>query len=291
MKALITGIQGQDGFYMDKLLKSKGYETIGIKRETVNLLDKDALFNLILNTMPDEIYNFAGYSNVFNPWRDIDNIFNINGKMPQYFLEAILRANKPIKFFQASSCLIFGRNTDCIQNENTPINPIHPYGIAKAYADNMIKEFRKVHNLFACSGIFYPHESPHRGDDFFTKKITNAIKEIKSGKSDTLKIGNLNFFRDYGYAPDYMEAAYLMMQAKEPKDYVIGTGNLISGHDFVIECFKAVGLDGTKYLQQDKTFYRENDTEILKADISKIKNDLGWLPTHSIQNIIKIMLQ
>ena len=290
-KALITGIQGQDGFYMDQFLKSKDYETIGIKRGQIDLLDKDILCNLISTTMPDEIYNFAGYSNVFDPYKNIDNIFNVNGRIPQYFLEAILKVNKSIKFFQASSCLIFGRDTSGFQDESTPHNPIHPYGIAKLYADNMIKEFRRVHGIFACSGIFFPHESPRRGDDFFTKKTINQIKEIKAGKAGALKIGNLNFFRDYGYAPDYMVAAHLMLQNNEPKDYVIGSGKLISGHDFVIECFEAADLDSTKYLQPDKTFYRDNDTEILKANISKIKNDLGWTPTHSIQEIIEIMMK
>ena len=290
-KALITGINGQDGFYMAELLRGKGYEIIGVDRKSHNLLNRNETQQLINITKPDEIYNFAGYSNVFYPWSDIDYVFNINGRIPQYFLEAILKIDKSIKFFQASSCLIFGRNTNCMQNEDTPKNPIHPYGCAKDYADFMVREFRKVHGLFACSGIFYNHESPRRSNLFFSKKITNAVKEIKSGKADKLMVSSTHVLRDFGYAPDFMEAVYMIMQDEQPQDYVIGTGILTSTMNFIIKCFECAGLNYKEHLECNGAIHRENDTNILCANISKIKNKLGWTPTHSVDDLIKIMMQ
>lgn len=307
MRALITGILGQDGSYMAELLHKKGYEVYGIVKEgydkkrllslpdgvmirAVNILDRFHLQVVIEDIKPNEIYNFAGVSNVFNPLEDLDNTLNLNAKVPQNILEIIYKVDKSIKFFQASSCLIFGNNTYGIQNEETPINPIHPYGASKLYADNMVKEFRKL-GVYACSGIFFNHESKRRGENFFSKRITREINEVSRGERDKIIVGNLSVMRDYGYAPDFMEAAYLMMHNSEPKDYVIGTGKLISLQDFVKKCLELKGLDYNTHIKADPELYRTSDTSILRADISKITKDLGWEPKHNIDDIVKIMME
>lgn len=308
-KAIIFGALGQDGSYMAELLHSKGYEVCGVVRPStspqridwlkslvplkfyrIDILDKQQINNLIQYVKPDEIYNFAGVSSVFNPWENLDHIYDTNVRVPQYILESILQTDKSIKFFQASSCLIFGRDEYEYQNESTCHSPIHPYGITKLHADNLVNEFRKVFGLNCRSGIFFNHESPRRGADFFTKKITTQVKEIKEGKRDKIKVGDLSSFRDFGYAPDFMEAAYLMMQS-EPKDYIVGTGQLISMEGFVKLCFDSINLNYKDYIEVDNMLIRRNDTKILSADISKIKLDLGWIPKHDINDIIKIMMQ
>lgn len=282
-KALIIGINGQDGSFMKELLQNNNYTVYGCTRT-------DDPVYLINYLRPDEVYNFASVSNVFDPYNNIDAIFELNARFPQRILECILKIDKSIKFFQASSCLIFGRNEDGVQDEQTPVNPIHPYGIAKLYADNMVKEFRRVNNIFACSGIFFSHESERRGADFFTKKITTAAVNIKSGKQQKIKVGNLTAVRDYGYAKDYVKAAYLMMQNKIPTDYVIGTGNLISISEFTEKCFKYVGLNYLDHIEIDKSICRNNDNNTLRANISKIQRELGWKPETTIDEIIKIMI-
>ena len=309
-KALITGILGQDGSYMAELLTKNGYEIHGIvKPDTENsrinwikgivpnvtiwkidILSKLRLSHAIQRILPHEIYNFAGISNVFNAWDNLDKIFAINAQVPQHILELILEFDKSIKFFQASSCLIFGRDTSGFQNESTPTNPIYPYGITKLYADNMVKEFRKTFGIFACSGIFFPHESERRGEEFLTKKITTAVSKIKAGKQKMLKVGNVESSRDWGYAPDYMDAAYRIMQNNNAKDYVIGSGILTDTITFIEKCFDYVGLCFSDHIEFDQQLLRETDTEILKADISKIKQDIGWKPTTNINEIIKIMI-
>lgn len=263
---------------MSELLKTNGYDIYGCTR-------KDNPFEMIKTIRPDEIYNFASSSNVFNAWENIDSVFETDGHLPQKILECILKTNKSIKYFQASSCLIFGLNKDGIQNEDTPRCPIHPYGIAKLYADNMVSEFRRVYNIYACSGIFYNHESARRGKDFFSKRICRA-----AAKGEKIKVGNLDCYRDMGYAPDFMEAVYLMMQNDDPEDYVIGTGQLISMRDFADRCFNHIGLNYKYYLNEDEKLCRKNDTNILKADITKITIDLEWKPKILIDEMIKIMI-
>lgn len=310
-KALILGVLGQDGSYMAELLYSKGYDIYGVEKYSVNqeklnlfksvipeaviarpnLEDKKEIFKLIENIYPDEIYNFAGISDIFNPWENLDKIFQLNALMPQHFLEGIKEIKPNTKYFQASSCLIFGKNKSGSQNEETSTCPVLPYGAAKLYADNMIKEFRREFGLYACSGIFYNHESPRRGQNFFTKKITNAVKKIKKGEQDYIEVGSLSDLKDYGYAPDFMEAVYLMMQSAEPKDYVIGTGKLTTNEEFVKKCFDYAGLDYKKHIKMNNTLLRKNDLGILKADIGKIKKDLNWGPRHSIDDLVSIMME
>lgn len=306
-RALITGINGQDGFYMAEYLTAKGYEIHGVVRENtgtnwlqemfpeatfhhIDLLDKSTLQKIIISVHPTEIYNFAGVSDVFSAWTILQYTIELNAMVPLYILETIRDFDKNIKFFQASSCLIFGRDGSGLQNEKTPDNPIHPYGISKLMADNFVREFRHVFGLYACSGIFFTHESPRRGERFFSKKVISAVARIKNGSTEKLMVGNLDALRDFGFSPDFMEAAYLIMQQTKAEDYVIGTGNLISMHVFVEKCFTKAGLNYKDHVVVDPELYRANDTKVLKADITKIKRTLGWYPKHNVDEMISIML-
>jgi len=311
-KAIITGVLGQDGSYMAELLSQKKYDVTGIinphthnkdnrirwikklvpsiKILERNLSNRVHTFDLVENIKPDEIYNFAGYSNVFNPWDNLDSVYEVNCKIPQNFLEAVSNLNRRIKFFQASSCLIYGRSKTKFQHEKTPFAPLYPYGITKLYAHNLVTEFREKYNIFACSAIFFNHESERRGNNFFTQKIICAIGEIIKGKRDKVAVGDLSSFRDMGYAPDFMDASFLMMQNNIPADYVVGTGKLIKMEEFVSKSFKAAGLNWRDHITHDKQFERPKETLQLRADIKKIKKELGWHPTQTIDNIIDKML-
>lgn len=279
-KAMIFGVAGQDGSFMAQLLAAKGYAIYGILKDL-----PASVYSLISSAHIDEIYNFAGISNVINPYEKLDEIFEVNAKLPQQILEAIVQVDKKIKFFQASSSLIFGRDESRSQNELTPFAPMYPYGCAKLYAHNMVNEFRETYGLFACCGIFYNHESERRKEHFFSRKICKA-----AAKKQMVVVGNLDSLRDFGYAKDYMEAAYLMMQAKGPKDYVIGTGKLISMREFAKKAFDYVGLDYSEYVIEEESLKRINDTNVLCADATKIKLDLGWEAKTSIDEMIKIMI-
>lgn len=280
-RAIIFGISGQDGSFCSELLKSKGYEVFGVTKN-----DSTNIFELINGINPDEIYNFAGVSNVIRPYDRLDEIFEVNAKLPQQILETIVKVDKKIKFFQASSSLIFGKDKSRSQNELTPFRPIYPYGCAKLYAHNMVNEFRETFGLFACCGIFFNHESERRKEHFFSRKICKA-----AATKTKVKVGNLDSLRDFGYAKDYMEAAYMMMQAKEPKDYVIGTGKLISMRAFAEKAFSYVGLDYREYVIEDEELKRKNDTNVLCAAASRIELDLGWKAKTSIDEMIKIIIE
>tara|TARA_R110000868_G_scaffold295575_1_gene555898 strand:- start:261 stop:1202 length:942 start_codon:yes stop_codon:yes gene_type:complete len=310
-KALITGVLGQDGSFMAELLKLKGYEVHGviksfddkdrimwikdlipnIKLYDINLVNEKECTKLIEEIKPNEIYNFAGVSNVFNPFENLNEVYQLNAQIPCNILSSIIKIDKTIKFFQASSCLIYGKSNTVIQNEGTLTKPINPYGVAKLYADNMVSEFRDNYGIFACSGIFFNHESERRGDLFFTKKIINNILDIVEGKIDKINVGDLSTSRDMGYAPEFMEAVYLMMQNSEPKDYVIGTGKLTKLSNFVSKSFAEFDLNWEDYIEYDKSLFRKIDTPPLLADITNIKNDLGWEPKYSVDDIIKKMIK
>lgn len=297
-KALIIGALGQDGYYMSKLLSSRGYEVHGVSKPNasyvkvnkmgvlgIDLLDKKCIRHVLKSIDPNLVFNFAGVSNVFSPWEDLDSILDVNTRMPQNCLEIIAKEFPHIRFFQSSSCLRFGKDKSGYQDESTPMSPIYPYGASKAYADELVKLYREEFGIYACSAIFYNHESPRREDRFFTKKITNAAKT-----KTKIKVGDLDAKRDLGYASDFMEAAHLMMTQDIPEDYIIGTGNLISMREFADRAFSLVGLDYRDYLEPDESFKRK-DTEILRANITKIKTNLGWEPKTSIDELIKIMMQ
>lgn len=276
-KALIVGMYGQDGSYMADLLKSKGYDVYPCTRQ-------DNPHDLIDNIRPNEVYNFASTSNVFDPWSNLDEVFKTDALLPVKIMESILKIDKSIKFFQASSCLKFGGNIDIIQDEYSRINPVYPYGAAKAYADMMVKQFREVHGLFACSGILFNHESPRRGKDFFVKKICHAAANRKK-----VIIGNIDSVKDIGYAPEFMEAVYLMMQAPYQCDYIIGTGKLTLMSDIIIMAFEYVGLDHNEYVVTDKN-QRVDHSFILRANTNRIFKDLYWKAKTSVSEIIKIMI-
>jgi GDPmannose 4,6-dehydratase len=279
-RAIIFGESGQDGSFMAELLADKGYEVYGINRENVKHFP-----DIINKTKPDEIYNFAGVSDVLHPYKNLNEIFEINAKLPQQILEIIVRTNKHIKFFQASSALIFGRDKSGRQNEQTPFQPMYPYGVAKLYAHNMVNEVRETYGIFACCGIFFNHESERRKDHFFSKKICKA-----AATKSKVTVGSLDAVRDFGYAKDYIEAAYLMMQSDTPKDYVIGTGILTSLEDFARMAFEYAGLDYKDYVIQDKSLVRKKDTEILRANRTAIFDDLGWIPKVKVNELIKLMI-
>ena len=309
-KAIIIGVVGQDGSFLAELLYSKKYEIHGVvKNDTdvrriewikkivpgivihnIDILNKSELEVLLKNIMPDEIYNFAAYSNVFNPWENLDSILCLNSKLPQNILDLITSVDKNIKYFQASSCLIFGKDTSGFQNENTCSNPIHPYGISKLYADNILKEFRENFGIYCCSGIFFNHESERRGMDFFSRKITSSIAKIKAGKLDKIKVGDLSSVRDFCYSPDFMEAAYKMMQNRVPTDYCVGTGEIISMEEFVKKCFDYVELDYKKYIEVDYSMCRKKDSNVMRANINKISSEIDWRPKTTLDEMIKKMI-
>ena len=261
-----------------------------IKISFENLTNKDDVLSLISRVNPDEIYNFAGYTNIFNPWENLDLVYQLNCKIPQNILESIVLVNNKIKFFQASSCLVFGRTYLNSQNEDTPSSPIHPYGITKLYADNLVKEFRIKYKIFACSGIFFNHESERRGENFLTKKVTMSISNIVNLKQKKLTVGDIDVYKDMGCAYEFMDAVFLMMQKETPEDYVIGTGTLSYMSDFVKECFITANLNMDDCIELDKSLFREKNNNILVADIKKIKKDLNWSPKLSIIDIAKKMM-
>lgn len=279
-KAIIIGIKGMDGSFMKELLLSKGYEVYGGRKKVSNNSIKD-WSEFIDNIRPDEIYNFAAYSNVFDPYENLDMIFYTNSLLPHTILKSIFKVDKSIKFFQASSRLIFGNNSSEVD--------LYPYSMSKIIADNRVKHFRENHDMYCCSGIFFNHESERRPIEFFSQKIVHAAVSAYLGNIEKIEVGNLDSLRDIGYAKDYVEAAYLMMQNEKPKDYVIGTGKLISMREFTKKCFDNIALDYRDFIIENKN-YRKDDVDSPAADISDIKNDLGWMPSHSVDDIIKIMM-
>lgn len=280
-KAIVTGADGQDGSFMVELLEAKGYTVFKIVRDNLRYLPTH-----IRDFEPDEIYNFAGISQVISPFTNLAEVNEINAQLPAEILQSIYVWDKNIRFFQASSSLIFGRDTGTYQNEQTPFNPIYPYGAAKLYAHNMVREYRENFGMFAVNGILFPHESERRKEHFFSRKITRA-----AARKEQVIVGTLQGARDYGYAGDYVKAAWMMLQAEVPKDYVIGTGQQTDLTDFAKYAFLYSGLDYRKYVQIVESEKRKNDTRCLLADYSAINKDLGWEPTTTISEMIQKMIQ
>ena len=306
-KALILGVFGQDGSYMAELLSAKGYEVHGIGRGAVarerfdwlkglcpnifihliHPVDKQTIEFLMAQHSFDEIYNFAGVTDTFAPFGNAENVLRLNALLPTQILEAI--KGMKIKFFNASSCLTCSNGASGAIHENSPYSPMYPYGASKVYAETMIKMYREKFGVFACSGIFFPHESERRREGFFTRKVVDGVVDIVEGRKDKLEIGNLDFSRDWGYAPEYMEAVYLMMQRDTPEDYVIGTGKVTTGLQFVFKCFEYVGLNAGKYLVENHDKKRTEQLSVW-ADASKIKADLGWEAKTTVDEIVKKMI-
>lgn len=302
-RALIIGIHGQDGSYMAELLEKKDYEVYGIIKPTnffssqneinnyqVNITSPTQIKNILDFISPDEIYNFAAVSNVFRPFENTEQIINVNLLAPALVMDYIYKFNKKIKFFQSSSRLVFEGNGAVVQNEQSIRKPLSPYAIIKNAVDQLVEQYRTQYDLYCCSGIFFNHESPLRGAHFFTKKITTAAALIKLGKQKEVFVSPYKSVRDYGYAPDYMEAAFLMMQNHNPEDFVISTGEATSTEDFIKKAFNYVGLNYKDYVKKDESLNRDNDSQRMVGDSRNIRNKLGWIPLVKINELVKIMM-
>lgn len=309
-KALITGITGQDGSYLAEFLLRKGYEVYGMVRRNstlsnerlvhfqhkVKLIEGDlgdtaSLIRIIQKVKPNEIYNLAAMSFVKASWDEPIATGNITGLGVARMLEAIKIVDPKIKFYQASSSEMFGKAREVPQNEKTPFHPRSPYGIAKAYGHYITVNYRESYGIFACSGILFNHESPRRGFEFVTRKISNAVAKIKLGLAKEIRLGNLNAKRDWGYAGDYVKAMWLMLQQQEAEDYVIGTGETHSIAEFVEEAFKVAGIKNWKqYVKEDPAYKRPADVELLQADSSKAKEKLGWKPDIRFKQLVRMMV-
>jgi len=309
MRALITGITGQDGSYLAEFLLGKGYEVFGLERRNSqknrkniehildkitlisgDLLDEASLVRAIKECAPDEIYNLAAQSFVAESWKQPVYTGEVTGLGVLRMLEAVRQVNDKIKFYQASSSEMFGAVKESPQNELTPFYPRSPYGIAKLYGHWATVNYRESYRMFAVSGILFNHESPRRGIEFVTKKIVSGAVNIGKGKAKQLLLGNLDAQRDWGFAGDYVEAMWLILQNKKPKDYVIGTGEAHSVREFVEKVFGLLNLDWKKYVKQDPQFYRPAEVNYLCADSSAAKKDLGWEPRVGFDDLVKIMV-
>jgi len=315
-KALITGITGQDGSYLAELLLSKGYEVYGIIRRSSSFntgrldsiyqdphvpharlhlvygdLNDASSVNKILRTVtPDEIYNLAAQSHVRVSFDIPEYTAEVTALGCLRILEGIRETGIKAKFYQASSSELFGR-APAPQSEKTPFEPVSPYAVAKLFAYWTTKNYRDSYGMFACNGILFNHESPRRGETFVTRKITRAIARIKHGLQDKLYLGNLDAKRDWGFAGDYVEAMWLMLQAKKPQDYVIATGETYSVKDFLEEAFGAAGLDWKKYVRIDKRYFRPLEVDVLLGDPRKARRELGWKPKVSFKKLVRMMLE
>jgi len=308
-RALITGITGQDGSYLTEFLLSKDYEVFGLIRRTstVNferikhiqdnielisgdLLDQNSLINAIKESNPDEIYNLAAQSFVPTSWKQPLFTGEATALGVARILEAIRAVNPKIKFFQPSSGEMFGRAKEFPQTEKTPFHPRSPYGVAKLYGHWITINYRESYNMFCCSGILFNHESPRRGLEFVTRKVTNAAAKIKLGLSNELRLGNLDAKRDWGFAGDYAKAMWLMLQQDKPDDYVISTGITHSVRDLVQIAFAYVNLNWKDYVIVDPKFVRPAEVELLLGNSTKALKKLGWAPETSFEELIKMMI-
>jgi GDPmannose 4,6-dehydratase len=311
-KALITGITGQDGSYLAELLLSKDYKVYGLTRRTstVNnerikhiedqveflqgdLLDQSSLTEAVKYSKPDEVYNLAAQSFVKTSWNQPVLTGEFTSQGVTRMLEAIRVADSKIKFYQASSSEMFGKVTEIPQKETTRFYPRSPYGVAKAYGHYITLNYRESYDIFACSGILFNHESPRRGLEFVTRKITNAVARIKLGTQEKIELGNLEAKRDWGFAGDYVEAMWLMLQEEKPEDFVIATGEAHSVKEFVQLAFEAVGIsDWEKYVISDKPEHlRPAEVDHLIGDYSKAEKVLGWKPKTSFKELIEMMVK
>jgi len=310
-KVLITGVTGQDGAYLSKLLLSKGYKVFGTFRRVstpnfwrlqnlgifnkinlipADLLDMGSLLEALTVSEPDEVYNLAAASYVATSFEEAVGNAEITGLAVTKFLEAIRHQDSNIKFYQASSSEMYGNNDFELQDEKTPFLPSSPYAAAKLYAHSISNIYRQSYDIFACSGILFNHESPLRGMEFVSRKITNAVAEISLGLKKELVLGNLEAKRDWGFAGEYMEAIHLMLQQDKPDDYVIATGVSHSVTDFVKEAFDLVGLNWKKYVKTDKKFYRPFEVKYLKGNPKKATKQLKWKPKITFKKLVKMML-
>ncbi len=315
MKALITGITGQDGYYLSNQLLEKGYEVHGLIRRTSNintnridplisqyeeegrlqlyysdLIDSSSLTNLISKVMPDEIYNLAAQSHVAVSFKNPIYSTYTSTVGPITILESIRNIEKDIKFYQASSSEMFGGSEKVVLNEESLFEPKSPYAAGKVFAHNITKVYRESYGIFAVNGILFNHESPHRGETFVTRKITRAVGRISNNLQTNLTLGNLDASRDWGFAGDYTEGMFAMMQNETPDDWVLATGETHSVKEFAQKAFSHVGLNWEDYVLTSEKYSRPNEVHHLLGDASKAKNLLGWEPKTSFNDLIKKMV-
>jgi len=315
-KALITGITGQDGSYLAELLLHEGYEVHGVIRRAstfnTNRIDHiyrdphngekvqlylhygdiavgETLQHMIYNTKPDEIYHLAAQSHVRVSFDMPEYTGDVTGLGATRILEAVRKSGVDARFYQASSSEMFG-SANPPQNENTAFEPRSPYAAAKVYGYWITRNYREAYGIYACNGILFNHESPRRGETFVTRKITRAVASIKAGKQKSLYLGNLEAKRDWGYAPEYVEAMHLMMHQDKAQDYVIGTGETHSVREFLEEAFGYAGLNYEDYVHIDERYFRPTEVDLLLSDPSKAKKELHWQPKVLFKDLVRIMI-
>ena len=307
--ALIIGAAGQDGSYLTDLLLAEGYRVVGVVRGSTtdapnlehvrdridlvaaDLANTDAIVEAVTTYEPDELYNFASVSFGPDAWDDPVQTVELGGLAIARLLEALRSTRAVPRFFQASSAWVFGRPAESPQNELTPYAPVEPYGAAKALGDFLIRGYRERHDLFACSGLFYNHESPRRPERFVTRKITTAAASIALGRSDRLALGDVESQRDWGFAGDYVRAAWLMLQEDEPADFVVATGKAHTVREFAEAAFSAAGLDLERHLTLDPALSRaKGQVADLVGDASAARSALGWLPTVTFEELVRSMV-
>jgi GDPmannose 4,6-dehydratase len=315
--ALITGVNGMDGSHLADLLLKKDYEVYGIERRssqknrintahlerhdnfhfiTADMTDQNSLYRALRTAEPDEVYNLAAQSFVGSSWTIPKQTSDVNGLGVLRLLEAIREyeqdTGETVKFYQASTSEMFGKMVENPSKETTPFYPRSPYGVAKLYAYWMVKNYRESYGMFACNGILFNHESERRGIEFVTRKISDGVAKIKLDLADSIALGNLDAKRDWGYAPDYVEGMWLMMQQDEPDDYVLATGKSHSIRDFLDIAFDEVGIDDWEDLVViDPQFFRPAEIEVLRGDATKAKEMLGWTPTTSFEELVRKMVR
>jgi GDPmannose 4,6-dehydratase len=307
--AVITGVTGQDGSYLAEFLLDKGYEVVGVVRRTshdsyerighlldrlhvvpADLLDQHSLTTVIRDAQPDEVYNLAAQSFVPTSWSQPVLTGEFTALGVTRLLEAIRLAHPEARFYQASSSEMFGKATETPQRETTPFYPRSPYGVAKVYGHWITVNYRESYGLHAVSGILFNHESPRRGLEFVSRKVTDAVARIKRGKATELRLGNLEARRDWGFAGDYVDAMWRMLQRDEPRDYVIGTGETHSVRELCEVAFGHVGLDWQKHVKVDPRFVRPAEVDVLLADAGRARQDLGWAPQVSFEKLVQMMV-
>ncbi|MFN5298288.1 MAG: GDP-mannose 4,6-dehydratase [Planctomycetaceae bacterium] len=307
--ALITGITGQDGSYLAELLLEKGYSVHGMVRRCSSssieriahlqgrvelhqgdLLDQNSLVRLVDQIRPTEVYNLAAQSFVPTSWEQPIFTAEATGLGVTRLLDAIRQVDKTIRFYQASSSEMFGKVHETPQRETTVFHPRSPYGVAKVYGHYITLNYRESYDLYACSGILFNHESPRRGPEFVTRKISQQVARISLGLADELRLGNLDAKRDWGFAGDYVRAMWMMLQQSEPDDYVVGTGETHSVREFVQIAFQHVGLDWKQHVVIDPAFYRPAEVDLLLADPTKARTRLGWTPETGFRELVTMMV-
>lgn len=308
-RALITGVTGQDGSYLAEFLLARGYEVAGVVRRTshhsyerighlldriqilpADLLDQHSLTTVLKEVQPDEVYNLAAQSYVPTSWSQPVLTGEFTALGVTRILEAVRLTWPTARFYQASSSEMFGRAVETPQRETTPFYPRSPYGVAKCYGHWITVNYRESYGLYAVSGILFNHESPRRGIEFVTRKVTDGVARIRHGLSSELRLGNLDARRDWGFAGDYVDAMWRMLQAPEPKDYVIGTGETHSVRELVEIAFAHAGLDWRKYVRTDERFMRPAEVDVLLADPTRARAELGWQPTVDFPGLVRMMV-